>query len=72
MVTQRASGCLFGMALGDALGANTEFLTIAEIKQRYPPNGPIEPSGNPARVTDDTQMVLAVGTSLLKANRPYT
>ncbi len=72
MVTQRASGCLFGMALGDALGANTEFLTMEEIKRRYPPNGPIEPSGNPARVTDDTQMALAVGTALLKANRPYT
>ncbi|BAY20383.1 hypothetical protein NIES2100_01240 [Calothrix sp. NIES-2100] len=36
----RASGCLFGLALGDALGAETEFLTVAEIGCRFPPNGP--------------------------------
>jgi len=26
-----ASGCLFGLAYGDALGRPTEFLTVAEI-----------------------------------------
>lgn len=63
----RASGCLFGLALGDALGAATEFLTVEEICRRFPPNGPQEISGNPALVTDDTQMMLAVGQALIKA-----
>jgi ADP-ribosylglycohydrolase len=68
----RVSGSLFGLAFGDALGADTEFLTVREILRRYPPHGPLEPPGNPARVTDDTQMALAVGEALLQAERPYT
>lgn len=72
MVRQRASGCLFGMAFGDALGAATEFLTIPDIQRRFPPNGPRELEGNPALVTDDTQMALAVGRALLHSTLPYT
>lgn len=72
MKNNRASGCLFGLALGDALGATTEFLRLNEILDRFPPHGPQEPSGNPARVTDDTQMALAVGEALLQAARPYS
>ncbi len=70
--TKRASGCLFGLAFGDALGAATEFHSVNEILRRFPPQGPLEPPGNPARVTDDTQMALAVGEALLEAARPYT
>ena len=69
---RRASGCLFGLALGDALGAPTEFLRVDEIVRRFPPDGPQEPLGNPARVTDDTQMALAVGEALASAERPLT
>lgn len=69
---KRASGCLFGVAFGDALGAETEFLTVSEILRSFPPSGPLEPPGNPAQVTDDTQMTLAVGKALLEAARPYT
>jgi ADP-ribosylglycohydrolase len=68
----RASGALFGMAFGDALGARTEFLTVEAILQRFPPAGPVAPEGNPALVTDDTQMALAVGEALLEAPRSYT
>ncbi|MFG1842236.1 ADP-ribosylglycohydrolase family protein [Micromonospora sp. NPDC049175] len=60
----RASGSLFGLAYGDALGKPTEFLTVAEIEHRYGPTGPRELSGEPALVTDDTQMALAVGWAL--------
>jgi ADP-ribosylglycohydrolase len=63
---QRVAGCLFGAALGDALGAPTEFLSVAQIVSRWPPAGPSEPAGEPARVTDDTQMMLAVGEALLE------
>lgn len=72
MELSRISGCLFGMAFGDAIGAETEFLNIDGILKRFPPAGPIEPPGNPARVTDDTQMALAVGDALVNAPRPYT
>ncbi|HEX8283473.1 MAG TPA: ADP-ribosylglycohydrolase family protein [Pyrinomonadaceae bacterium] len=63
----RVAGCLFGLAFGDALGAPTEFLTVAEILGRWPPDGPGELEGDPARVTDDTQMALAVGEALAEA-----
>ena len=69
---RRASGCLFGLAFGDALGAPTEFLKVDAILARFPPDGPQQPEGDPARVTDDTQMALAVGDALMQAARPYT
>ncbi|MFG2102698.1 ADP-ribosylglycohydrolase family protein [Micromonospora echinaurantiaca] len=61
---QRTAGSLFGLAYGDALGRPTEFLTVAEIVDRYGPAGPRELSGDPVLVTDDTQMALAVGWAL--------
>ncbi|MFY1619698.1 ADP-ribosylglycohydrolase family protein [Micromonospora sp. WMMD736] len=64
----RASGSLFGLAYGDALGKPTEFLTVAEIERRYGPTGPRELTGDPALVTDDTQMALAVGWALHEAS----
>ncbi len=67
MTLNRASGCLFGLAFGDAMGAPVEFLSIPEMLQRYPPLGIQSPQGNPARVTDDTQMALAVGEALLES-----
>ena len=72
MPKHRASGCLFGLALGDALGAATEFLSVDEILRQFPPYGPQSPMGNPAKVTDDTQMTLAVGEALVAAARPLT
>ncbi|MFK3980121.1 ADP-ribosylglycohydrolase family protein [Micromonospora sp. NPDC050397] len=59
-----ASGSLFGLAYGDAFGKPTEFMTVAEIETRYGPGGPRDLPGNPALVTDDTQMALAVGWAL--------
>ncbi|MCZ7439335.1 ADP-ribosylglycohydrolase family protein [Micromonospora sp. WMMC241] len=61
---RRAAGSLFGLAYGDALGKPTEFLTVAEIVRRYGPTGPRELEGDPAQVTDDTQMALAVAWAL--------
>ncbi|ASW53928.1 ADP-ribosylglycohydrolase family protein [Plantactinospora sp. KBS50] len=67
MTPRRASGSLFGLAYGDALGKPTEFLPVAEIVARYGPAGPRELAGDPALVTDDTQMALAVAWSLREA-----
>jgi ADP-ribosylglycohydrolase len=62
----RATGCLFGLAYGDALGAPTEFMTYDGIVGRYGPAGP-DDLPEPALVTDDTQMTLAVAGALLDA-----
>ncbi|WP_199714386.1 ADP-ribosylglycohydrolase family protein [Micromonospora radicis] len=61
---RRAAGSLFGLAYGDALGKPTEFLSVAEIERRYGPAGPRELVGDPALVTDDTQLALAVAWAL--------
>ncbi|MEU6020792.1 ADP-ribosylglycohydrolase family protein [Micromonospora sp. NPDC047134] len=63
-VSHRVAGSLFGLAYGDALGKPTEFLSVAEIENRYGPTGPRDLVGDPALVTDDTQMALAVAWAL--------
>lgn len=70
MIVRRAAGSLFGLAYGDAFGASTEFLSVAEIEARYGPDGPRELVGEPARVTDDTQLALAVGWALHDTDGP--
>ena len=69
----RAVGCLFGAAFGDSLGLETEFRTLQQIEERWPPHGPTDLS-DPAFVTDDTQMMLAVGEALVlgKLDRALT
>ncbi|MEU4243825.1 ADP-ribosylglycohydrolase family protein [Actinoplanes sp. NPDC026619] len=64
---QNAAGSLYGLAYGDAFGKPTEFMDYEAIVARYGPGGPVVLTGTPALVTDDTQMALAVGESLLAA-----
>jgi ADP-ribosylglycohydrolase len=71
-VRQRSTGCLIGQALGDCLGAETEFLSLEAIYRRFPPRGPLEPPGDQARVTDDTQMALWLAEALLQVAPPLT
>src|SRR3954447_22619984 len=66
---KKASGCLFGLAIGDALAAPTEFLSMDQIIERFGPFGPREPS---PCVTDDTQMTLAVAEALLATEKPFS
>jgi ADP-ribosylglycohydrolase len=61
-----AQAVLFGLALGDALGYPTEFLTLTDIHERYGAAG-IQAPPDPARYTDDTQMTLALTGGLLDA-----
>ena len=60
----RIKGTLFGVAVGDALGAPAEFLTADEIKNMYGTLRDMVGGGwldvRPGEVTDDTQMTLAV------------
>ena len=70
--SNRASGSLFGMAYGDALGKPTEFMPVARIEAEYGPGGPQDLAGDPAQVTDDTQMALAVGHALRAVRQDLT
>lgn len=67
MKDMKAAGALFGLAYGDHLGKATEFLTFDAIVARYGTRGPRQLTGQPALVTDDTQMALAVGWALRTA-----
>jgi ADP-ribosylglycohydrolase len=63
-------GCLLGGAIGDAFGSPVEFLSLAEIKERYGPGGitdlEVGPGGR-AEITDDTQLTLFTAEGLLRA-----
>jgi ADP-ribosyl-[dinitrogen reductase] hydrolase len=65
----RALGAYLGVAIGDALGATVEFLTAHEIAGKYKVHNQIIGGGwlnlRPGRVTDDTEMALALGSALV-------
>ncbi|MET1074579.1 MAG: ADP-ribosylglycohydrolase family protein [Umezawaea sp.] len=65
----RIAGSFYGLAFGDALGKPTEFLTVEDIDRAFGPDGPNDLTGDPALVTDDTQMALAVAWALHDADR---
>ena len=67
---ERALGAFLGFAVGDALGATVEFMTEREIVAAYGVHKKMIGGGwlklAPGQVTDDTQMALCVGRSLLR------
>ncbi|HEX9980911.1 MAG TPA: ADP-ribosylglycohydrolase family protein [Flavobacterium sp.] len=69
-------GCLLGGAVGDALGAPTEFLKLPTIMSRFGPNGVVdyvEFEDGKGEITDDTQMLLFTAEGLLRSsNRAAT
>src|SRR5450631_2347264 len=66
----RALAAFPGFAIGDALGATVEFMTKGEIAARFGIHRNIVGGGwlrlAAGRVTDDTEMALAVGRSLVR------
>lgn len=70
MLKDRIYGSLYGFAIGDAMGATTEFMDRTEIKKKYGTLIDIIGGGwlnLPAgQVTDDTQMMLCVARAILK------
>jgi ADP-ribosyl-[dinitrogen reductase] hydrolase len=66
----RALAAFLGFAIGDALGATVEFMTRGEIAARYGVHRNIVGGGwlrlAPGRVTDDTEMALLLGRSLVR------
>lgn len=69
----RAAGAYLGLAVGDALGATVEFLTQREIRDRYGEHREICGGGwlrlRKGQITDDTEMSLALGRSILDAGK---
>lgn len=70
-VASRARASLVGVALGDALGATTEFMTPGEIRARHGVHRSLAGGGwlglKPGRVTDDTEMSLALARTAVAA-----
>lgn len=65
----RFKGCLIGGAVGDAMGAPVEFMSLAEIRRDFGPNGITGYSpayGRIGAITDDTQMTLWTAEGLLR------
>lgn len=66
----RARAAFLGLALGDALGATTEFMTPREIVSQYKVHRTIIGGGwlhlKAGRVTDDTEMSLCVARAIVK------
>ena len=62
-------GCIFGGAVGDALGYPVEFLTEEAIFRRYGAKGITayekDPASGKALISDDTQMSLFTANGLL-------
>ncbi len=70
MPLKQFQACLIAAALGDALGAPIEFMSIGRIQSRYGEKGLrglVPAFGFLGAVTDDTQMVIATARALIKA-----
>ena len=60
-MADKFTSCLLGGAVGDALGWPVEFLSMAEIRRKFGPDGIqdfVETAGGVGAITDDTQMTL--------------
>lgn len=74
-VKDKIVGCLYGQAVGDALGLGTEFMSKDEVKRNYP-NGLSEYSQmvqdyhrkrwGKGDWTDDTDMMLCIAKAIIK------
>jgi ADP-ribosyl-[dinitrogen reductase] hydrolase len=68
-------GCLLGGAVGDALGAPVEFMTLEEIIAHFGPGGIdtfVPAYGKLGAITDDTQMTLFTAEGLILSRTRQT
>lgn len=66
MDADKAKGIIFGLAIGDALGFPTEFMSLSTIKSKYGSSGIKDLQKAPALFSDDTQMSIAIAEALIK------
>ncbi len=67
---ERIRGSLLGGAVGDALGAAVEFLSLAQLRNQFGPAGVRDYApayGRRGAITDDTQMTLFTAEGVLRA-----
>lgn len=68
----KIKGSVYGFAIGDAMGATTEFMTSEQIVKAYGKITDIYGGGwlnlKAGQVTDDTQMTICVMDALMKSN----
>lgn len=62
---ERIKGCIYGGAIGDALGYPIEFLTFDSINRQFSINDFNHYLDNVGKYSDDTQMTLYTATGLL-------
>ena len=74
-VADRIRGCLFGQAIGDALGLGTEFMSREDIRRHYPDGftdyrqmigDRHRAKWTPGEWTDDTDMMLCITDAMLE------
>lgn len=74
-IKDRVAGAMYGVAVGDALGGPLEFMTEAEIKEKYGVITEMIGGGwlnlAPGETTDDTAMTLAVAEGIMAAGENY-
>lgn len=72
-IVRRARAALLGGAVGDALGATTEFMKPAQIRERIGVHREITGGGwlnlPPGQVTDDTEMTLCVARGIVQTRK---
>ncbi|MBI9090945.1 MAG: ADP-ribosyl-[dinitrogen reductase] hydrolase [Desulfobacterium sp.] len=72
-IVDKARAAFMGVALGDALGATTEFMTAREIKVQFGVHNQIIGKGwlylKPGQVTDDTEMSVQMGRAIRNSGR---
>ena len=72
-IADKARAAFMGVALGDALGATTEFMTPREIKTQFGVHKQIIGKGwlylKPGQVTDDTEMSIWLGRAIRNSGR---
>lgn len=70
----KIAGAVYGFAIGDAMGATTEFMDEEQIKEKYGKVTDIIGGGwlklRPGEVTDDTQMMMCVMDAIQKRLSP--
>ena len=69
-IVRRARAALLGGAVGDALGATTEFMKPSQIREQIGVHREITGGGwlnlLPGQVTDDTEMTLCVARGIVQ------